>query len=90
MFKHIESFSETLEPIARKQDNATRAANVESCLKFMNRMIRNHGFIWCASKLPKRMPQIFIYDKEKRLITLTEEASKGVWYIAKKGKVIKN
>lgn len=85
MFQYKRSFDEDIKPLAKREDANVRAANVQSCIKYMNRMMRKQGFMWCATKLPRRLPEIFQYNVEKRDITLTEEASRGDWYLAKKG-----
>jgi len=86
MYQYKRGFDEDLKPLAKREDANVRAQNTQSCIKFMNKMLKTRGFMWCAGKLPKRLPEIFVYDEKTRSILLTEDASKGMWYLTKKGK----
>jgi len=79
-------FTDKLQEEATKRDAQQKTYNIKTCVAFMQKMLKKHGMPWCVAKLPKRMPRVFVLNKEKKSIDLTQEAMNGKLQIIK-GKV---
>lgn len=76
-------FTEAIEKTAHQKDFEQKKHNLQTCIDYMTKMLKKRGQRWCTNKLVKKMPLVFRYNKEKKGIELTREATLGKFQIVK-------